>query len=53
MVRACQRCGSEFKFEYVGRGRPRACCFECQPEGTPMVKSANTSRVKVSAEAAQ
>ena len=52
MVRACQRCGRDFEFEYAGRGRPRAYCFECVSEGTRMVKSANTSRVKVSAEAA-
>jgi hypothetical protein len=52
MVRACRSCGREFEFEYAGRGRPRAYCFECEPEGTRMVKSANTSPVKVSAEAA-
>jgi hypothetical protein len=52
MVRLCQSCGSEFDVEYAGRGRPRAYCFGCVPSGTRMVKSANTPRVKVSAEAA-
>jgi hypothetical protein len=34
MQRVCQQCASEFEFVYAGRGRPRAFCLRCVPEGT-------------------
>jgi hypothetical protein len=52
MVRASQRCGSEFEFEYTGSRSATCLLFRMQPEGTRMVKSANTSHEKVSADAA-
>jgi hypothetical protein len=46
MVRLCQSCGSEFEFEYIGRGRPRVYCTKCQPPNTRMVKA---KKLKVAA----
>jgi hypothetical protein len=47
MVRLCQSCDSEFEFEYVGRGRPRAYCIKCQPPNTRMVKAAKSLRLQL------
>jgi hypothetical protein len=45
VVRVCHNCSGEFDVEYVGRGRPRAYCYTCQPPNTRMVKGKNAYRV--------
>ena len=35
-VRTCKACEDGFDFAYR-RGRPRECCYGCQPPGTRMI----------------